>query len=53
MHVIDIMVPFFKNQAVVLSNLCKKVFCLFRDCVIDHLSSIFHDHDQMVIQQIY
>ena len=53
MHMINVMIPFFQNTPLPWSNMFPYLFCSFWNRIINHFSSIFHHHDQMIIHQIY
>ena len=51
MNMIDIMVPFFQGDPVIRCNILKYLSCPTRTRIIYHLSSILHNHNQVIIQK--
>ena len=52
-HMINVMIPFFQNNPIPWSNMFPYPFCSFWNWIINHFSSIFHYHDQMIVHHIY
>ena len=51
MHMVFIVIPFFKGDIVIWSNIRKDLFCPAGNCVIKNLSAVLNHKNKMIVQQ--
>ena len=50
MHMVFIVIPFFKGDIVIWSNIRKDLFCPAGNCVIKNLSAVLNHKNKMIVQ---